>query len=344
MTKEGLIYKFLSVFIWSLYPVFIALGSSENSMGWFVVIVHISAAIGAFMFGYGSLRRESRTKTLKKLRGHVQNMTVDHWGFVVAAGVCSTLYNLCFLYAMVLTSKAGVAVIIETAPVIAMFLTSAIVQKTWSAIGWKHALVSALILYGVILIVAADQQDFGLLFSDFDAYMQTQDYMSLVGCGVALLGSLMSAMSDLMRAQVGNVTRRVIPKTSVRYDRDLSGIMLGEALVRIVAVPMALVVLLIFNDVSVFSVKDAVYAFIAGFVIFNIGSITYAAALLKSHNPAIALLDYLSPPLSILFLVMLGLSELHEYVVIGTVLIILGNALFVFEKRESGESPQINHP
>ena len=262
--------------------------------------------------------------------------------FIVAAGICSTLYNLCFLYAMVLTSKAGVAVIIETSPVIAMFLTAAVVQKTWKEVGLKHAIVSTVILMGVICIIIADQQDLALMTTDFSAYMKTQDYVSLVGCGVALLGSIMSALSDLMRAQVGNVVRYLVPKQSVRFDRDLSGIMFGEAIVRLTAIPMAMVVLFIFNDVSVFSITDATYAFLAGFIIFNLGSITYAAALLKSNNPAIALLDYLSPPLSILMLVMLGLSDLHPFVIIGTALIIAGNAVFVFERAENKE--HINHP
>lgn len=311
-------------------------------MGWFVVIVHVSAAIGALIFGVYSIHVHKIRSVFKRLKRHLAQASFDQWMFIFAAGLCSTLYNLCFLYAMVLTSKAGVAVIIETSPVIAMFLTSAIVQKTWQNVGLKHALVSLVILMGVICIVIADQQDIGLMTTDFSAYMKTQDYVSLVGCGVALLGSIMSALSDLMRAQVGNIVRHIIPKDAVRYDRDLSGIMFGEAIVRLTAIPMALVVLMIFSDVSTFSVSDAVYAFFAGFIIFNIGSITYAAALLKSHNPAIALLDYLSPPLSIVMLVMLGLSDLHPFVILGTILIIIGNAFFVFERAENKE--HINHP
>lgn len=340
MNKESLIYKFISVFIWSLYPVFIALGSSETAMAWFVVIVHVSAALGASVFGFYSLRPDHRGAIGRRLGRQVRNLAMEQWGFVILAGVCSTLYNLCFLYAMILTSKAGVAVIIETAPVIAMLLTSLIVQKQWDKLGWKHAVVSGLILYGVILIVVADQKDAMMLFTDFNAYMQTQDYVSLIGCGIALLGSIMSALSDLMRAQVGNMTRHLIRQSEVRYDRDLSGVMLGEAFVRILAVPIAFVVLMMFWDVSEFSLNDSIYAFLAGFLIFNLGSITYAMSLLKSSNPAIALLDYLSPPLSIMMLVALGLSGLHIYVVIGTVLIIAGNAVFVFEKKR----PKINHP
>ncbi|PCI01762.1 MAG: hypothetical protein COB76_00470 [Alphaproteobacteria bacterium] len=74
-----------------------------------------------------------------------------------------------------------------------------------------------------------------------------------------------------------------------------------QPLVRVVAIPMALVLLWIFSDVSVLTWKGAAY---------------------------------LTPPLSIAMLVMLGLSELHPYVVIGTILIIGGNAVFVFEKKK----------
>jgi len=343
MNKESLLYKMASVFIWALYPVFIAFGSSEGSLGWFIVFVHFSAAIGALLCGYLSIRADSRHRTFKDLGKRFRSIDSDKWLFVVAAGFCSTLYNLCFLYAMVWTSKAGVTVIIETAPVYAMLFTSVIVTKNWEKLGARHAAISALILMGVALVVMADQKDIQLLFTDYDKYIKTGDFMSLVGCLVALLGSIMSAISDLMRAQVGNITSRFISKNAVKYDRELSGIMFGEALVRFIALPMAIIVLFLFSDVSAFSVKDMIYAFIAGFFIFNLGSITYAAALLKSTNPAIALLDYLSPPISILLLVMLGLSVLHPYLIIGTAMIIFGNVfLLIIDKKSS--QPKSLHP
>lgn len=334
MNKESLLYKFASVFIWALYPVFIAFGSSENSLGWFIIFVHLSAAIGAFICGYYSLRKKDRHRSISRMTKTVANLDFDQWLFVFTAGFCSTMYNLCFLYAMVWTSKAGVAVIIETSPVYAMLLTSVIVTKNWEALGARHALITAVILMGVALVIMADQNDMSLLFTDYEEYIKTGDFMSLVGCFVALMGSIMSAISDLMRAQVGNITRRVISPTSAKYGHELSGIMFGEAFVRIIALPMALLVLVAFSDVSAFSWSDMMYAFVAGALIFNLGSITYAAALLKSTDPAIALLDYLSPPISIFILVSLGLSVLHPYLIIGTALIIMGNLLlFTMDKK-----------
>jgi len=343
MNKEALSYKMISVFIWALYPVFIALGSSEDSLGWFIVFVHISAATGALICGWFSLKNGYRKSTLKSLFKTTKSLNIDEWGFVFTAGFCATLYNLCFLYAMVWTSKAGVTVIIETAPVIAMVLTSTIVIKKWEAIGLKHAIISAMILFGVALIVLADQQDFKLLFNDYDAYIKTGDFMSLVGCIVAMLGSIMSATCDLMKAQVGNATIQYIDKNAPRYDRDLSAIMFGEFLVRIIALPMAFIILFLFNDVSDFSKKDMIYACIVGFFIFNLGSITYAASLLKSTNPAIALLDYLSPPISIVILVLLGLSTLNSYLLIGTAFIIFGNLFLLVDKKPT-TAPTIHHP
>ena len=344
MNRQALLYKMTSVFIWAMYPVFIALGSSESSLAWFIVIVHASAALGATLCGIMSLKSGKSISTLKHLLLKLREQDIDRWIFIFAAGLCSTLYNLCFLYAMVWTSKAGVAVIIETAPVYAMLLTSVIVTRNWESLGIKHALVTALILIGVGLVVLADQKDITRLFTDYDNYIRTGDFMSLMGCFVALIGSLMSALSDLMRAQAGNVTIRYIPSDSTRFDHELTGIMFGEAIVRIVALPIAGLVLLVFNDVSVFSAKDTIYAFIAGFIIFNFGSITYAAALLKSNNPAIALLDYLSPPLSIFILVLLGLSSLHPYLVIGTVMIIFGNLfLYLFDRKNVEPIAQTKH-
>lgn len=335
MNKTALMYKMISVFIWALYPVFIALGSSESSLGWFILIVHASAAFGAFLCGYLSLKPDLANKTLFKLWGDLKGLDFDKWVFIFAAGLCSTLYNLCFLCAMIWTSKAGVAVIIETAPVYAMLLTSVVVSKSWESLGLRHAMVSSVILMGVAMVVLADQKDITLLFTDYNNYIKTGDFMSLVGCFIALIGSIMSALSDLMRAQAGNITIGYVPENSARYDRELTGIMFGEALVRIVAIPMALIVLFLFSDVSTFSVTDGLYAFIAGFVIFNFGSITYAAALLKSTNPAIALFDYLSPPISIFLLVILGLATLHIYLVIGTALVIFGNLLlYITDKKK----------
>jgi drug/metabolite transporter (DMT)-like permease len=87
------------------------------------------------------------------------------------------------------------------------------------------------------------------------------------------------------------------------------------------------------------------YAFIAGFIIFNFGSITYAAALLKSTNPAIALLDYLSPPLSVILLILLGFSVLHPYLIIGTMLIIFGNVfLFLLDRDAAKIANNISTP
>jgi drug/metabolite transporter (DMT)-like permease len=336
MNREALIYKMTSVFIWALYPVFIAYGSSEESLGWFIVFVHISAALGAFICGYYSLYKKDRNKSIKRMKNTVKKLDFDQWLFVFTAGFCSTMYNLCFLYAMVWTSKAGVAVIIETAPVYAMLLTSVIVTKNWEALGARHAIITAIILMGVALVVMADQNDMALLFTDYEEYIKTGDFMSLVGCFVALLGSIMSALSNLMRAQVGNITRRVIPASATKYDHALSGIMFGESFVRIIAIPISLFVLFAFSDVSAFSLRDMVLAFVAGFFIFNLGAITYAAALLKSTNPAIVLLDYLSPPISIIILVILGLSVLHPYLIFGTMLIIMGNLLLLnMDKKQN---------
>ena len=344
MNKEAVLYKLISVLIWSLYPVFIALGSNEGSLGWFIVIVHASAAVGALTCGYLSLKPDHAAQTMRTLFAHVRNLDVDKWVFIFAAGFCSTLYNLCFLYAMIWTSKAGVAVIIETAPVYAMLLTSVIVTRNWEKLGFRHTLITALILLGVAFVVLADQKDIRMLFTDYDQYIKTGDFMSLIGCFVALIGSIMSALSDLMRAQAGNVAIRYVPQTSTKFDHELIGIMFGEAIVRIVALPMALLVLLIFSDISAFTVKDGVYAFIAGFFIFNFGSITYAAALLKSSNPAIALFDYLSPPISIFILVLLGLSIIHPYLLIGTALVIFGNVfLYMMDRKTVAAIAQTTH-
>ena len=186
MNKTALSYKMISVFVWALYPVFIALGASEGALGWFIVIVHGSAALGAFLCGYLSLKPETANATLRTLFNHIKTLDFDKWIFIFTAGFCSTLYNLCFLYAMLLTSKAGVAVIIETAPVYAMLLTSVVVTRNWESLGLRHALISAVILMGVALVVLADQNDITLLFTDYNNYIQSADFMSLVGCFVAL--------------------------------------------------------------------------------------------------------------------------------------------------------------
>lgn len=299
---------------------------SENQIGpaLFVLIVHITCGFSAALFSF--IVTKQRDRVWHNIKFVVKNLNFDEWLYLGLIGIVATLFSFCFLVAMESTSKVGAAIIIETWPLLAMFLAPILITKQWDKIGFADYLAGAIALIGVGMIVLGDQKNFLKLFSDFEAYSQTDDYYSLLGIFAAIVGSLSIALSIVLSTEVSNRISKVILQED---DFSMNCTFMAEIVRRIVALPATFILLFGFKEDLFTNVEGAVYATITGILIFNLGNVAISLALLKAKSSNINMLYYITPILGVTWLYLIGKGDMTLMILIGGLFVIISNLIVI---------------
>jgi len=321
-----------AAFLWSLYPAIIALSDAQIGAPLFVILIHISSGLSAALFAFLSIKQKAAV--WHNLKYYTKSLDMDEWLYLLLIGIVSTLYNFCFVVAMDSTSKVGTAVIIEAWPLIAMFLAPLLITKTWKKVRFTDYIAGFIALIGVGLIMLGDQVDITMMLTDFHAYSQTEDYDSIIGIIIALIGSFCLALSIVLSGQVSNKISEIVLQED-EYTTTCAYI--GEAVRRIVALLPSLLLLFAFKDEWNISAEGFGLAVFAGIFIFNIGSMAVTLALLKSPSSTINMLYYISPILAIGWLYLIGQADLTVMIIFGGALVILANLLVLGKNKKPKE-------
>ena len=305
--------------LWSFYPIMIALSEGKIGPMLLVIVIHISCGLSAFVFGY--IKTKQKKETWQRFKGTVKSLNGDQWVYLLCVGLVSTLYNLCFILAMGMTSKISAAIIIEAWPIIAMFLAPILVSKTWKDVTLIDYVAGVVALVGVLILMTQ---------GNIQNLLDGTNLMSVVGAMLAFIGSVCLALSILFRAEISN---RIAFIFSSSAKHNLRTTFMGEAICRILALPSSLLLLFIFPEDIYLSFEGLTYGVLTGVFIFNIGSVAVTLAMLRASSSSINMLYYLSPILAVVWLYFSGLAEWNNALLYGGALVILSNIIVIKRQK-----------
>jgi drug/metabolite transporter (DMT)-like permease len=312
-----------AAFLWSLYPLFIALAEGHIGAALLVFVVHVSCGLAAGVFAY------IKTKRKMNVRGNlikvIKNLEFEHWLYLLLIGLVSTLYNFCFIYAMEVGSKIGTAIIIEGWPIIAIFLAPLLITKAWKKVTFIDYMAALIALCGIALIMVED-------FSQLDELVSLEDTGNILGAIAALIGGICLAASVVLSTEVSNVISRDILKEK---KPGLACAFWGETIRRIMAFPVSIMFLFAFPEDGFIDARGFGLAVFIGVVIFCLGSAAVTIALLRSSSSTINMIYYVSPILAVLWLYLADLGQITWPTVIGGVLVILANLVTINKNRKN---------
>ena len=325
---DALSVMLIASFLWSLYPMMVALSEGKIGAPMFVLIVHITCGLSSALFAF--IITKQRRVVWHNIKTVTKSLGFEEWLYLSLIGLVAPLFSFCFVVAMESTSKVGAAIIIETWPLLAMFMAPLLVTKNWAKITSIDYIGGFVALCGVSLIMLGDQSNLGQAFSDFDMYKQSSDYDSLIGITAALFGSISIALSIILSTEVSNrISKLILQEKS--YSMNCTFI--AETIRRIVALPPTFLLIYAFSDDLSVTWEGAALTAAVGIFIFNIGNVAISLALLKAVSPNINMVYYITPIMGVVWLYLIGKGDMTPLIFIGGALVILANLMIILKTK-----------
>lgn len=250
------------------------------------------------------------------------------------SGVSVYLGGLFFLYALALMSKAGAAVIMESWPVLAMFIAPFFIRKKWDKIRLLDWFIVLLCFVGVFLISASEKgQDFASFIADPFFFFKGQQFSEYIGILVAFLAAYCFAFSGVSRAQFMSMLPEKFEEKHFSHRNPLSASTFIYLVSYIIGIPIAFLTLFFLEPDFSASGGSYVPAILNG-VILTITSVLYSYALLKADSANINALWYIAPLLAAMWLWLFGLSQITDLIIIGGLLIVISNIILILSQPQ----------
>lgn len=325
---SALMLMFLSVIMFSIYPVLAVRGVTTTDPLIFLLIAHMAAAAFALIYGknifnkkYGHLKKPPRLFALSP----------QIWRTVALTGISSAVNHICFIFALMLTSKIGATMIYETWPIIALWLAPLLMPKGENNARLADYVFGLLAVLGGAFVVASINPDSqALLTGDF---WQNLDTQKTFGYALAVLGSIGVAVSTVLRRRVTGYLR------SIHDDNLLLASCLSTGITRFAALPVFILGFLLLQRpetaVTGITMEGISLALATGIGVHVLGSVFYVLSMLRNPDPLIPVPDFLAPILSVSLLAIFGFDHLTDLAVIGGLCIISAN-LLVTVRAEDG--------
>lgn len=324
----SILLLFLSVLLFSLYPLLASIGLQHTNPMLFLLTAHGCCAV--FALAYGKFLHMRNTAETSKA-APLFKLNKRTWGTVAATGISSAINHTCFLFALLLTSKVGATMIYETWPIIALWLAPLLVPKGWNNVRLADYFFGFLAVVGGVFVVAAGHRD-ALLALDFTFFHKIAPEQ-LQGYGLALIGSIGVAVSTVLRRRVTQALR------DQHDDNLLLATYLSTGITRLAALPIFVLFMFVLQGYATtqtgIDINGFLLAAATGIAVHLLGSVFYVISLMKNPDPLIPVPDFLAPILSVLWLVVLGYDGLTDFAVIGGLCIISAN-LLVTVRAEDG--------
>lgn len=310
----------------------VALSEGKIGAPMFVLIVHIACGLSSALFAF--LITKQRRVVWHNIKIVTKSLGFEEWLYLILIGLVATLFSFCFVVAMESTSKVGAAIIIETWPLLAMFIAPLLITKNWAALTIIDYICGFIALCGVGLIMFGDQNNVSLAFNDFDSYKNTPDYNSLIGIIAALFGSISIALSITLSTEVSNRISKVILQEK---EYSMNCAFMAETIRRIVALPPTFLLLYAFSDDISITWEGAIITSAVGIFIFNIGNVAISLSLLKAVSSNINMIYYITPVMSVVWLYMIGKGDMTPLIFMGGILVILSNLILIMKNKSDND-------
>ena len=323
-------YMFLSVLMFSLFPLAMALGSLYGAIWFLLLALTVSAILSLVCYALFIMRRPQVHGAFK---AYLKQASLEDYLFMAFASLCAVLNYVFLVFAMNLMSSAGAAVIYETWPIFSMFLAPLIIRKAWSKARPIQYVLAGAALIG-ILVISLGEQNMSLaeMFhpAEIAKTMNEVDLYRMLGSVLAFFGGVMLALFVNMRTEISNRMKQFHNDLS----NDIDTTVAGELIVRCGSIPFVLMALA-FMPLEDRVMNEAVIAPAIGVaLILYFGNMAFTMALLKTSSAAIHIMYYIVPALAVFWLALFGLAEINDTITAGIMIIIAANLLAALPGRK----------
>lgn len=326
------LYLFFAALAFSFYPLLNTIGLGGTSPFLLALLVQLSTLLVGFISF--SIVQNDFAITLTTIK--------DYWKLPFEikivpflSGIGIYLGGIFFLFALSLMSKAGASLIMETWPILAIFIAPVVLYKKWNRFDPIDGLLILLSIAGLLCITAAEEN------ITLDAFLKNplflfngQDFYGHVGILMAFLSAICFAGSSIARSYFASVLPEDFRISHFGQINTLKESVFAYFLTYLYGLPLALLSFLIMEDQISFEFYTVAPVIFIG-VSLVITSSFYSYALLITENSNINLIWYVSPLLAALWLALFGYSQITEMLILGGLLIIIANVILILKSRKA---------
>ena len=315
----------LVILLFSLYPLVASIGLQTMSSLDMILIVYFFSGFGSILVGFFYLWKK---KLLKQVINIQKELSFSAYIPAFVCGVSGVLSHAFFIISLSLANKAGVSLLYESWPIIAVIATPMLMKKAWKEVSLKEVLMSLIALIGVAIIILTDANiDFKGSSVDGLNNADNDDYSVLGGYILAFAAAYMTAVLV--------VTRGTYSENFKSLDDDIASSLVSEIFGRTISMFfMSLAFVYLKDDFYMADVNWAATFFI-GFVVFVVGGVLYTYSLLKTDRPTIHIMYYFVPVLAVIWLWVFDESTINSGLLVGGAIILAANIYLVIAGRKA---------
>lgn len=315
-----------AILIWSLYPLAVSVGLNSMDSIEFILIIYVIASIGATIVGIAYLWKK---KLFNKAFNIQMSLEKRAYTLIIASGIVGVLCHGFFIIALTLANKAGVSLLYESWPVLAIIASPFLMKKQWNEVSLKEFGVGIFAMVGVAFIIFSDQ-DLGAPIGETKVLSETSNYTTIGGYILAFAGAYMLALVIIIKGAYSEYFKDL--------KDDFGATLISEMLSRIVCV-IVILTIYIFMDIRISESNIHWGASIfVGFIVFVGGGALYTYALLLSKSPTFHVLNFFVPVLAVLWLWLAGETDVNAGLFIGGAIVTVCNIYLVYAGRKAKPS------
>jgi len=318
-----------AVLIWGSFPYAAVLALSTMSG---LELIFASTIVASTSITIVTLIYFLRRNNLQTLIENHKKLPKSAWFAILASGVTHVLCNGLFFLALTMSHKAGVSLVYESWPIIAVIMTPFFIQKRWKEVEFKDFIISLIAMGGVIIVILSNDQ-IELPLGQPENLNQKTDYIALLGYVVAFIGGYACAINAISKA--------VVAENFKKLNHQNGAIIISEFYSRVIALIIMIIFLpFYFHNIDLSNIQWIPSIYI-GFVVLLLGGFFYTYALINTDLPTIHILYYFVPLLAVFILWYFGESDSNLGLFLGGGLIIICNIYLYYSGRTAKYSEPI---
>lgn len=319
----------LSVLIWSLYPLAATIGLQSMGSLEMIFIVYYFSGFGAIIVTALYLWKK---KLFKRSIAIQKELGWNAYIPVIVSGVAGILCHAFFIISLTMANKAGVSLIYESWPIIAVIATPFLMRKSWKEVSLKEFMVSLLALGGVAIIILSDAS---ISFKESMDISQNFDYTALGGYVLAFAGAYMCAVLV--------VTKGTYSENFNSLEDTMAASFISEVFSRVISMFLISIAFIYLSDDLIISHVNWTATFFVGFIVFVVAGALYTYSLLKTDRPTMHVMYYFVPILAVFWLWIVGEASINSGLFIGGAIVLFANIYLVIEGRKAAlaEKPTV---
>ena len=312
---------FATTFVYSFFPLAASFGIEDSTPVTFVLLSSLFGMALSAVFSWVTVRGRGGMGGMVRDAIRLPEKSI----FMAAlSGTLANLGNILFIVALGVMSKAGATIIMESWPIMAMFLAPLLIDKKWEKLRLYHVALGAVALAGIGLISVSEHRIAldDVLHNPGPANNNLANYMGVM---MAFMGSFCFALSGVFRTQFVNDLPADFKTRYGGRAHQIPEVIVCETISKVFYLPIIFIAWLAMEPTgSPVTPASLFSAFLVALIIVLV-NIFYSYALYKAENPSVNIIWYFAPLLAVIWLAIFGLTQITMLVAMGAGLIVGAN-------------------